>query len=133
MYQSHFHLIPISYTSPSPVPRHRRPLPGGNQDSDDEKDHPNSGDEYLGPADALRLLRDPSVNTLAPLEVEMRAWERIQGYTIRAPTDLWKNQLIISGAGTLTPPFNIHIAHLRIFQGTAPWLCLKNHRSFSEQ
>ncbi|KAF9519810.1 hypothetical protein BS47DRAFT_997934 [Hydnum rufescens UP504] len=80
MYKSHLHLIPILYTTSPHVPRHRRSLPGRTEDSDGEGDDPHSDDEYLGPADALRLLRDPLVDTLAPPEVEVRAWERIRGY-----------------------------------------------------
>jgi hypothetical protein len=80
VYKSHLHLIPILYTTSPHVPRHRRLLPGRTEDSDGEGDDPHSDDEYLGPADALHLLRDPLVDTLAPPEVEVRAWERIRGY-----------------------------------------------------
>lgn len=36
-----------------------------------------NAEEYLGPADALRLLRDTTVDSEAPAEVQNRIWARI--------------------------------------------------------
>lgn len=57
----------------------KRHLPGAdNFDSMDEPNPTNADDEdYLGPADALRLVFDSTVDTIAPDEVEARVWERI--------------------------------------------------------
>jgi hypothetical protein len=69
----------MGYVSLVGAPRMRRPAPGMG-DVNMEFDDPSVGsrdDEYLGTADALRLLRDPTVDSVAPVEVEALVWERI--------------------------------------------------------
>ncbi|KAF8922270.1 SGT1 protein-domain-containing protein [Mucidula mucida] len=79
IYSSHLHLIPLSHvSSPSRKRRHRLPRA---QDSDDEDNiEQDENDDYLAVEDALALIRDSSVDTCAPREVEHLAWGRIGRY-----------------------------------------------------
>ncbi|KAJ6627283.1 SGT1-domain-containing protein [Mycena sp. CBHHK59/15] len=82
IYGSQLHLIPISHVSPPPRQRQRRKLPGKN-DSDDEGGDDKSED-FIATEDALRLLRDNSVDTLASPAVQLTVWQRIAGYPTAA-------------------------------------------------
>lgn len=77
LYNSHLHLVPIFYGSSPNIPRVRRHLPGADDDDMEESALSAADDDYLGPADAVRLVRDPSVDTIAPDEVEAVVWERL--------------------------------------------------------
>jgi len=50
-------------------------LPGAT-DSDDEGNDPES---FIAIEDAVKLIRDPSVDTLAPSGMEKIIWQRISG------------------------------------------------------
>lgn len=55
-----------------------RQLPSSAGDDDMHKSTLEANaEEYLGPADALRLLRDTTVDSEAPAEVQNRIWARI--------------------------------------------------------
>ncbi|OBZ79729.1 Protein SGT1 [Grifola frondosa] len=85
IYNSHMHLIPLSYVSaPSSKPRRRR-HPGA-KDSDDEGDiaEDNDGEDFISIPDALKVVRDPLVNTRAPTNVEQTVWQRISRYPAAA-------------------------------------------------
>lgn len=58
------HLVPLEYTSP---------LPPKMQEGDEETEE----DGYIAPEEALRLVLDPSIDTLAPAAVEQAVWSRI--------------------------------------------------------
>ncbi|KAH9487088.1 Protein ecdysoneless-like protein [Psilocybe cubensis] len=86
IYNSRLHLIPLSHISPPSRKRHRRKLPGS-ADSDNE-DVEKDDDEYLATEDAIKLVRDASIETLAPPAVEKTVWERISGYPDAAKAHL---------------------------------------------
>ncbi|KAH8100452.1 SGT1 protein-domain-containing protein [Cristinia sonorae] len=79
IYRSHLHLIPISHVSaPSSEPPRRRQFKG---DSDDEDGLDYSDNEdYLSVEDAIKLVRNPNVNTQASREVETAVEKKIYGY-----------------------------------------------------
>lgn len=76
IYNSRLHLIPLSHISPPSRQRRRRRLPGA-PDSDDDVDIHH--EDFISVQDAIKLVRDPSVETLAPAEVENLVWHRISG------------------------------------------------------
>ncbi|KZT06347.1 uncharacterized protein LAESUDRAFT_679939 [Laetiporus sulphureus 93-53] len=85
IYRSRLHLIPLSYVSaPSSKPRRRR-YPGA-KDSDEEGDMTQIDDDedYITVQDAIKLVRDPLVDTFAPAEVEQTVWTRLSGYPTAA-------------------------------------------------
>ena len=132
LYRNHMHLIPIFYTSSPNVPRRRRQLPG-TQDSDAEDGGPSQADddEYLGVADALKILRDPSVDSVATSEVEARMWDRISKYAVKISCFTTRPQ-ICNLLDILPQPTNIHIEPQPIFLLTLLWLSLNALISFSE-
>ncbi|OCH96667.1 SGT1-domain-containing protein [Obba rivulosa] len=81
IYSSHLHLIPLSHVSASSSKPHRKKYPGA-KDSDDEGgiDNANDEEDYITAQDAVKLVRDPLINTLAPPEVQEAVWKRICGY-----------------------------------------------------
>ncbi|KAH7915115.1 SGT1-domain-containing protein [Hygrophoropsis aurantiaca] len=83
IYSSHLQLIPLEHISAPSRIRRRRRLPAS-KDSDDEGDIGDDADEYLAPDDALALIRDRDVDTLAPRSVEDIVWQRISGYPASA-------------------------------------------------
>ncbi|KAJ7293224.1 SGT1 protein-domain-containing protein [Mycena rebaudengoi] len=83
IYSSQLHLIPISHVSPPSRKRQRRKLPG-KQDSDDEGEDGGDQEEYIAIEDALKLLRDAAVDTLASLAVQNAVWRRVSGYPAAA-------------------------------------------------
>ncbi|KAF8807259.1 SGT1-domain-containing protein [Phlegmacium glaucopus] len=76
IYKSRIHLIPLSHVSPESRRKSRRKLPGAT-DSDDEGNDPES---FIAVEDGVKLVRDASVDTLAPSGVEKIIWQRISGY-----------------------------------------------------
>ncbi|KAF9498063.1 SGT1-domain-containing protein [Pleurotus eryngii] len=79
IYGSRLHLIPLSHISPPSRPRKRR----RSHDSDDEGTAGIAGNDdggWIAVEDALKLIFDRNVNTLAPPEVERLVWKRISGY-----------------------------------------------------
>ncbi|KAH9947701.1 SGT1-domain-containing protein [Amylocystis lapponica] len=78
IYASHLHLVPPSHVSaPSSKPRRHKYYNA--QESDDEGDVADDED-FLTAEDSLKLVRDPSVDTTAPPDVEKLVWQRISGY-----------------------------------------------------
>ncbi|KAI0067764.1 hypothetical protein BV25DRAFT_1794079 [Artomyces pyxidatus] len=78
IYQSHLHLLPLSYISPPSSKRRRRRLPGAHESDDEDAD----GDDhdFINITDALKLVRDPAIDTVSPVGVERIVWQRIKGY-----------------------------------------------------
>lgn len=74
------HLIPLSHVSPPSKPRKRLRIPGGKAHEDEDHLAADEEDEYIAIEDALPLVRDASVDTLAPKAVEDTVWQRISGY-----------------------------------------------------
>ncbi|KDR84832.1 hypothetical protein GALMADRAFT_233248 [Galerina marginata CBS 339.88] len=85
IYNSRLHLIPLSRVSPPSRKRNRRKLPGA-ADSDDEITEAGDDDTFIATEDAVSIVRDPIINTLAPPEVEKIVWKRISGYPEAAKT-----------------------------------------------
>ncbi|KAG1829232.1 SGT1-domain-containing protein [Suillus subalutaceus] len=80
IYSGILHLIPLQHISAPSKPKRRRKFPGS-KDSDDEGDIVGDDlDEYLAIDDALKLVRDATVETRAPRTVENTVWQRTSGY-----------------------------------------------------
>ncbi|KDQ30495.1 hypothetical protein PLEOSDRAFT_1062522 [Pleurotus ostreatus PC15] len=83
IYGSRLHLIPLSHISPPSRPRKRR----RSHDRDDEGTAGIAGSDdegWIAVEDALKLIFDRNVNTLAPPEVERLVWKRISSYPAAA-------------------------------------------------
>jgi len=78
IYNSRLHLIPLTHISPPSRKRQRRKLPGA-ADSDNEDADIGDDDSFIAIEDAVKLVRDPLISTLAPEDVERLVWERIAG------------------------------------------------------
>ncbi|KAG1757291.1 SGT1 protein-domain-containing protein [Suillus lakei] len=84
IYSGILHLIPLQHISAPSKPKRRRRFPGS-KDSDDEGDIVGDDlEEYLAIDDALKLVRDATVDTRAPRTVENTVWQRISGYPAAA-------------------------------------------------
>ncbi|KAG1773045.1 SGT1-domain-containing protein [Suillus occidentalis] len=84
IYSGILHLIPLQHTSAPSKPKRRRIFPGA-KDSDDEGDIVGDDlEEYLAIDDAIKLVRDATVETRAPRTVENTVWQRISGYPAAA-------------------------------------------------
>ncbi|KAJ7462740.1 SGT1 protein-domain-containing protein [Mycena galericulata] len=81
IYSSQLHLIPLSHVSPPSRKRQRRKMPE-KTDSDDEGE--DDQEDFIAVEDALKLLRDESVDTLASAAVQSAVWGRIHGYPAAA-------------------------------------------------
>ncbi|KIJ68680.1 hypothetical protein HYDPIDRAFT_173344 [Hydnomerulius pinastri MD-312] len=80
IHSGRLHLVPLSHVSAPNKPRRRRRLPGA-KESDDEGDiADDKDDEYIAVEDALSLVRDTTMDTVAPKAVEVAVWQRISGY-----------------------------------------------------
>ncbi|KAJ7169523.1 SGT1 protein-domain-containing protein [Mycena filopes] len=82
IYGSQLHIIPLSHVSPPSRKRQRRKLPGKN-DSDDEGENDDEND-FIAVEDSLKILRDPSVDTVASAAVQIAVWARTNGYPAAA-------------------------------------------------
>ncbi|KAJ7596676.1 SGT1 protein-domain-containing protein [Mycena floridula] len=81
IYQSHVHLIPLLHASTPSRARRRRVIPGGRRDEDEDNATIDHDDEsYIAVDDALRIVRDPALDTLSPSQTEALIWRRISGY-----------------------------------------------------
>lgn len=78
IYASRLHLIPLSHSSPPSRKRIRRKILDSTESDNEGSD--NDDDEFITPDDAVKLVRSPFVETLAPPIVEKAVWERISGY-----------------------------------------------------
>ncbi|KAJ7770808.1 SGT1 protein-domain-containing protein [Mycena maculata] len=81
IYSSQLHIIPLSHVSPPSRKHPRRKLPG-KADSDDEGE--DDQEYFLAIEDALKLLRDESVETVASTAVQNSVWGRINAYPTAA-------------------------------------------------
>jgi len=61
----------------APIKKRQRPRLAAAMDEDDESP---TGDSYIAVEDALSLVRDATIDTLAPKEVEDATWKRISSY-----------------------------------------------------
>jgi hypothetical protein len=77
IHRSRLHLIPIVHVSPKSSVRRRQKL---SPDSDGESLENEENDEFIATVDALKLVRDPQSDTLAPPDVEKLVWDRISGF-----------------------------------------------------
>lgn len=92
IYKSHLYLIPIIHVSPkSRVRRRQKLLP----DSDGESLENEENEEFIATVDALKLIRDPQSNTLAPPDVEKLVWDRISGF-VHTPYPLSRLLIVFS-------------------------------------
>lgn len=64
--------------SPESRKKTRRKLPGA-AESDDEGNENSDPESFIAIEDAVRLVRDLSIDTLAPSAVEKIIWRRISG------------------------------------------------------
>ncbi|KAG1826246.1 SGT1-domain-containing protein [Suillus subaureus] len=84
IYSGMLHLIPLQHISAPSKPKRRRKFPGS-KDSDDEGDIVGDDvEDYLAIDDALKLVRDATVETRAPRIVENTVWQRTSGYPAAA-------------------------------------------------
>ncbi|EDR15436.1 uncharacterized protein LACBIDRAFT_301759 [Laccaria bicolor S238N-H82] len=77
IYASRLHLIPLSHSSPPSRKRIRRKILDSTESDNEGSDN---DDEFITPDDAVKLVQNPFVETLAPPIVEKAVWERISGY-----------------------------------------------------
>ncbi|KAF5374874.1 hypothetical protein D9758_000058 [Tetrapyrgos nigripes] len=80
IYNSHLHLIDVSHISPPSRNPRRRKSDGIDSDDDEAQMQVEEEDEYLAADDALKLLRDTTTKTVAPVKVEETIWDRISEY-----------------------------------------------------
>jgi len=69
--------VPLSYISPPSFRPAKTQRPGRSQSDDEGSDLAENGDNYISVEDALKLVRDDSVQTRAPSKVEKAVWDRI--------------------------------------------------------
>jgi hypothetical protein len=77
IHKSRLHLIPLAHVSLKSGERRRQNL---SHDSDGESLENGANDEFIATSDALKLIRDPHTDTLAPPAVEKLVWDRISGF-----------------------------------------------------
>ncbi|KAJ3849925.1 SGT1 protein-domain-containing protein [Lentinula lateritia] len=83
IYSSRLHLIDISHVSPpSRKPRRRHEISGRNDEEDEYMAE--ELEDYIATEDALKLIRDPDIDTFAPSVVERIIWNRISEYPVAA-------------------------------------------------
>lgn len=88
IYSGILHLIPLQHLSVPSKPKRRRVFPGS-KDSDDEGGIIGDDlEEYLAIDDALKLVRDGTVETRAPRTVENTVWQRTSGYPAAAKSHM---------------------------------------------
>ncbi|KAF8845344.1 SGT1-domain-containing protein [Paxillus ammoniavirescens] len=80
IHRGRLHLIPLSHVSAPNKPRRRRNTPGAKESDNEDHIADENDDGYLAVEDALPLVRDVSLDILAPKAVEDAVWQRISGY-----------------------------------------------------
>ncbi|KAI0359104.1 SGT1-domain-containing protein [Trametes cingulata] len=81
IHNSRLHLIPLSHVSaPSSKTRRRRYLPHQSAEDEEELNENEDEEDFITATDAVKLVRDPLVQTTAPEKVEEVVWMRISGY-----------------------------------------------------
>ncbi|KAF8975522.1 SGT1 protein-domain-containing protein [Cyathus striatus] len=78
IYNSRLHLIPLTHISPPSRKRWRRKLPGAAESDDEGTDDLER--DWISSIDAVKLVRDLTVDTTASPAVEKLVWSRISGY-----------------------------------------------------
>ncbi|KIJ45573.1 hypothetical protein M422DRAFT_166272 [Sphaerobolus stellatus SS14] len=90
IYQGNLHIVPLQFVSAPSTKRERRRTHDFGGDSDNEFDESGGADnmdmesDYISYEDAVKIVRNPKVDTLAPKEVEKAAFRRIEGYPAAA-------------------------------------------------
>ncbi|KAJ3750022.1 SGT1 protein-domain-containing protein [Lentinula detonsa] len=84
IHRSRLHLVDISHVSPPSRKSRRKQKSSGASLSDDENSSMQELEDYIAVEDALKLVRDLNVDTLAPPAVEQVIWTRISGYPAAA-------------------------------------------------
>ncbi|TBU34976.1 SGT1 protein-domain-containing protein [Dichomitus squalens] len=74
------HLVPLSHVSPPSSKTRRKYVPYGDDDNENQIDESEENHDFITAADAVKLVRDPLVDTLAPQNVQDVVWKRISGY-----------------------------------------------------
>jgi len=77
IYQDHLHIVPIQYISAPNAKREKRRAVH-EVDSDNESSDKDVDSHYISSEEALKLVRNPKIDTLAPKEVEQAALRRIE-------------------------------------------------------
>ncbi|KAK0208455.1 SGT1 protein-domain-containing protein [Desarmillaria ectypa] len=109
IYSSHLHLIPLSHVSP-PSRKRRRQKTMVSKDNDEEgyAAQEEDEDDFIALEDALKLVRDPSVDTRASIATENLVWDRISQYpkVVRRHVHVTKAHLPVDIAKALSvnPP-----------------------------
>ncbi|KAH9890964.1 SGT1-domain-containing protein [Cubamyces lactineus] len=81
IHDSRLHLVPLSHVSaPSSKNRRRRYLPHQSAEEGEELHEDEDEEDFISATDAVKLVRDPLVDTTAPSKVEEVVWKRIAGY-----------------------------------------------------
>ena len=80
IYKSRLHLVPLPFISPKSSKHSRRRIPGATDSDDEALGGGDNAEDYLDIADALKLVRDPNIDTTAPSEVQVLVWEKVQRY-----------------------------------------------------
>ncbi|CAK5280077.1 unnamed protein product, partial [Mycena citricolor] len=80
IYRSQLHIVPLNFVSPVSRKRERRKLPGRNDSDDEDEDSA----DYLAAQDALQIIRDDAIDTVASLAVQKAVWTRVNGYPAAA-------------------------------------------------
>ncbi|KAK0465270.1 SGT1 protein-domain-containing protein [Desarmillaria tabescens] len=111
IYNSHLHLIPLSHVSPPSRKRRRRKISASKDNDENDyvaRDEDADEDDFIDVEDALKLVRDPSVDTRASMAVENLVWDRISQYpeAIRRHVHVTKAHLPVDIAKALAvnPP-----------------------------
>ena len=78
IHNSRLHLVPLSHVSPpSSKARRRKYAPHPDDDGNDDLE---DNEDFITAVDAVKLVRDPHVDTTAPRSVDEAVWQRIDGY-----------------------------------------------------
>ncbi|KAJ3868424.1 SGT1 protein-domain-containing protein [Lentinula novae-zelandiae] len=81
IYSSRLHLIDISHVSPpSRKPRRKHEISSRNDEEDEYMAE--ELEDYIATENALKLIRDPDIDTFAPSAVERIIWNRISEYPV---------------------------------------------------
>ncbi|KAF8587285.1 SGT1-domain-containing protein [Ramaria rubella] len=92
IYSGRLHIVPLQYVSSFNTERERRVPTGG--ESDDE-DGENDSSDYLSMVDAIELVRNAKVDTLAALDIEQAAFRKTEGYPEVASQHLHRTKAYI--------------------------------------
>ena len=79
IHNSRLHLVPLSHVSPPSSNKRRRKYINVRDSDDEENDGAEEQSQFIAATDAIKLVRDPLVDTAAPRNVEDVVWGRISG------------------------------------------------------